>query len=361
MDVHINESRKSHNAVARAIIPTPQRNTSLSRSKEGLNEQLGALDVGEEGHREVDGPPAREIPSAHEGCRAAEQIARGEVDDHVYGVFEQGLGLIAVVATAVGVAAVQVDAHGFSGAAFVHAIDVDLGWDVVFGKEVSGARGGEQGEAHGVELAGRVDKLELLFVGADGHQDVLLGHHKPGRQQCLDVCLVLVSTKACDLPGGGHLHSQHRVGACESGEGELRCLDTNIVEVGDAVAGHARYPQSYNHPRCHLCQVDVERLGHKRERPGCAQIALDDLDFVVFRNELTIERARHIERVGNLPRRIFHLTNGLLVQVLGREDNGGITRMDPRVLHMLRYAVHHQLSIARNCINLYLLGLHDEL
>ena len=137
---------------------------------------------------------------------------------------------------------------------------------------------------------GGAEEAALGLLAADRQQDVLLRQGEPGREDGLEEGLVDVLAQAGDLAGRGHLDAQVRVGALEPGEGELRRLDADVVEVegrscrcgraGPCMAADGQ-----------LDEVRPGHLGDERERARGPQVALDDLDGVVLGDELDVERA----------------------------------------------------------------------
>ena len=72
-------------------------------------------------------------------------------------------------------------------------------------------------------------------------------------------------------------------------------------------------------------------------------------------NELQVERPRHLELSPYAATDALDLLQRLLVDVLGWGDEGRVTRVDPRVLYVLRHSHAEDLAGHSDSIHVYLL------
>lgn len=203
-----------------------------------------------------------------------------------------------------------------------------------------------------MKLLHRRQHLELLLEGSDGEEDVLLGHRHSGRKERLEVRLVLVLAETGDLTGGGHLDSENRVRSRETTEGELGDLDADVV--GRKVHRGVRLDGDTEHNvRRHLDSVDAGDLGDEGEGPRRANVALDDLDLVVFGDELDVVGSGDVEGSSDLGGGLLDAANRLGVEVLRREDEGRVSRVNSGVLDVLGDVVHDHLSVTSDSVHLH--------
>ena len=72
-------------------------------------------------------------------------------------------------------------------------------------------------------------------------------------------------------------------------------------------------------------------------------------------NELQVERPRHLELSPYAATDALDLLQCLLVDVLGWGNEGRVTRVDPRILYVLRHSHAEDLAGHSDSINVYLL------
>ncbi|GKT45601.1 LOW QUALITY PROTEIN: uncharacterized protein ColSpa_05782 [Colletotrichum spaethianum] len=308
---------------------------------DGLNKDLGVLDVGYQRDLVVNGHTSGLVTLAHVVGRTTVLVVGRQVDvkiNHVLGqVLRQG-ELGALVLLLVG-----------------ENLQV-LNGDVVLLKEVGSTRGGEQLVAEASELVDGRQHLLLVLVGADGQENVGFGDLEAGRHQSLEVGLVLVNTEASDLSSGSHLNTQDGVGARETRETELGNLDTDAVG-GDGGRGVGLERPASDGLGGHLDHVDTHDLGDEGEGSGGTDVALNDLDVVVLGNELNVERTSDVQGSTNLASGLLDSGDGLGLQILGRQDEGGVTGVDTSVLNMLGDEVANDNTVLGNGVHLNFLGI----
>ena len=115
----------------------------------------------------------------------------------------------------------------------------------------------------------------------------------------------------------------------------------------------------------HLCRefdkVDLQDLGYEREAPGSAQVAFDDLDLIVFGQELDVERAADAQGIGNLAGDLLDPPDRFHIELLRRELDGRITGMNAGIFDMFRDGIGQDLSFIGDGIELDLLASLHEL
>ena len=322
---------------------------------EGLDKELGVLDVRHERDRAVDGEAARAVAHGRERRRAAVLVLARQRDEQgaaaLREVREQRVRrLVALLAAPVLVLGQR--------------LEVDDG-DAVLGVKVGRAGRAVQREAELVERAHGRQELLLLAVRADAQEHVVCRHAHATGEERAQVRLVLVAPEARDLARRRHLDAQDRVGAAKAREGELRHLDADIV-ARHVDRGVRLQVQAHHRTRRHLDRVDARDLRHEGERAGGTHIALDHLDLVVLRDELDVARARHVERRHDHARGMLDAAHRRGLEVLRRHNERRIARVDAGILDVLRDVVHDQLAVLRDGVHLNLfralevLGDHDR-
>lgn len=211
-----------------------------------------------------------------------------------------------------------------------------------------------------MKLLNTRQQLHLLLVGTDREENVLLGHLHPGRDQRLEVSLVLVLSETGDLSCRRHLDTQDRIRSGKSTETELRNLDSDVV-LGHLDLG-VRSDRDVEHDLGgELDSVDVGHLGDKGSGPGGSKVALDHLDLVVLGHELDVVRTGDIEGHTDLLSGHLDSSDGFGVEILRRQDKGGVSRVNTSVLDVLGDVVHDHLSVSGDGIHLNLFGLLNVL
>mmetsp|Transcript_52065 Transcript_52065/g.136855 ORF Transcript_52065/g.136855 Transcript_52065/m.136855 type:complete len:461 (-) Transcript_52065:504-1886(-) len=302
-----------------------------------LDDEHGELDVGEEADGEVNSLAADEV-AVGDGAVVGLRVAH--VDDEVDHALRE-----------------EVDAVG---------LELRVGLveqphlEAALGEEAVGAGRAPEGEAQAEKGLGRVEELELGVERADADVDVLLGDLEAGGEHGGEDGVVLVLAKGGDLARGGHLDSEHGVGAEEAREGEHGRLDADVLEVEQRDVG-GRHLLAGHDARGELDEVDLERLGDKGEGARRAHVGLDHLDIVVLREQLQVEGARDRESLGDLARDALDAADRLNVELLSGQDERGVARVDARVLDVLGDGVVDDVALLGDGIDLDLLGALDEL
>mmetsp|Transcript_32322 Transcript_32322/g.72942 ORF Transcript_32322/g.72942 Transcript_32322/m.72942 type:complete len:353 (-) Transcript_32322:3441-4499(-) len=235
---------------------------------------------------------------------------------------------------------------------------VDL--DALLHVEVVRASSAPHRDAHGRQRAHRRQELELLRERPYADENVLLGDLEPRRAHRRDDGLVLVLAERRDLARRRHLHAKDRVSAEQPREGEHGGLDANVLEVEQRDL-RGRAVRAHHHAGREIDEVDLERLGHEGEGARRSDVGFDDLDVVVLREELDVERARDVEGLGDLAGDALHAAHRLNVELLRGQDQGRIARVDAGVLHVLGDRVVDDDTISGDGIDLDLLRALDEL
>mmetsp|Transcript_10766 Transcript_10766/g.23738 ORF Transcript_10766/g.23738 Transcript_10766/m.23738 type:complete len:307 (-) Transcript_10766:3156-4076(-) len=114
-----------------------------------------------------------------------------------------------------------------------------------------------------------------------------------------------------------------------------------------------RHPQ--HDLRGNLDEVHVERLGNEGESSGRPQVALDDLDLIVFAEELDVERPRNLQCVAQLLSNLLNTPVSLHKQGLRRQQQRRVSTVHPCVLDVLADGIVYHVTIAGHSIKLNLL------
>ena len=144
---------------------------------------------------------------------------------------------------------------------------------------------------------------------------------QPTRQHGLEQGLVEVVAYAAHLAGRGHVHAQHGVRLAQARERELRALDAHVVQL-EGVQPHRLRMLAEHAAGRQVDEVDLEHLGYEGEAAGRTEVALDDLDVVVGREELDVERSGDVQFGGYRCRGLAYLGRRDSVDLLGRELYG---------------------------------------
>mmetsp|Transcript_57622 Transcript_57622/g.137254 ORF Transcript_57622/g.137254 Transcript_57622/m.137254 type:complete len:263 (+) Transcript_57622:876-1664(+) len=110
-----------------------------------------------------------------------------------------------------------------------------------------------------------------------------------------------------------------------------------------------------------LDEIDIVGLGNERHGSGCPKVALDNLHFILFADELNVEGPRDLQGSAEFLRDALHLAMGLYEEALGGQEQSGIPTVDPGVLNMLCNGIVHKVSGLANPIHLDLLRPSDVL
>lgn len=234
------------------------------------------------------------------------------------------------------------------------------GGDAVLAQEAAGALGGVDGEAVGGEHASGLEQLHLMADGARAHQHGVPGDGVSDGHHGLEQSLGGIVAEAADFAGGRHIHAEHGVGALKAREGELRCLDAHVVEVEGRLGGLVDL-QSEHGLGGGGDKVLLGDLADEREGARRSQVALYDLDGVLLGQELDVEWAGDVQGLGDLARYLLDSADGLDIQFLRREADGGVAGMDAGELYVLGDGVELDLAVLGHGVHLDFLGLLDEL
>ena len=157
-----------------------------------------------------------------------------------------------------------------------------------------------------------------------------------------------------------HIHTQYRVCLLQAVEGELRSLDSYVIEVEEVLV-RLLYRNAEHHFRSQFDKVDFKYLAYERERTAGTQVTFNHLDVVVFGEILNIERTGDIQFPGNLPTDTLDATYRLHIKLLRRKLDSGIAGMYAGKLYMLADSIRDDFPILRYGIHFHFLGMLYEL
>ena len=161
----------------------------------GLNENLGVLDVGDKRDLVVNSHTSSLVTLTHVVGRTTVLVVGRQVDVQIDGVLGQMLS-----------------ERELGAAVLLLAENLEvLALDAVLLEEIGSTRSGKQLVANLLKLLHRRKHLALVLVRTNGQEDVLLGDLEASRHQSLEVGLVLVNTERSNLTSRGHLNTQNRV------------------------------------------------------------------------------------------------------------------------------------------------------
>mmetsp|Transcript_119515 Transcript_119515/g.230559 ORF Transcript_119515/g.230559 Transcript_119515/m.230559 type:complete len:253 (-) Transcript_119515:637-1395(-) len=193
---------------------------------------------------------------------------------------------------------------------------------------------GVQLQAHVAVEPGVVCKLELLCGGPNAHQHIFGWQLEASCNHSFEKRLILVHTETCHLPCGLHFNTQAWVRVLQATERKDRDLAGYVVHV-NWLDGHRPHRDTKHHPRGKINEVDIVRFGDEWHGPGRTEVALDDLHFVLFADELYVERARDLQGTTDLLTNHFHPPVGLHEKLLCRQEKSSIATVDSCILDML--------------------------
>ena len=137
--------------------------------------------------------------------------------------------------------------------------------DTCLCEEVAGAKGSVDIEALRDELACRFKHLCFLLRRTDGEEYILLWYaHAYGKHRGQKGS-VSVLAEATHLTRRGHVHTDNRVGLLQTVEGELRCLDTHIVEIEEVLAWFLHWETEHD-TSSYVDEVDLQHFRYEWER-----------------------------------------------------------------------------------------------
>ena len=126
--------------------------------------------------------------------------------------------------------------------------------------------GGVDFVAHFVECGCCIEHVGFLLGRTCAEQHRALRNLVAYREHRLEDCFGGVVAEATHFARRRHVDSEHRVGALQTREGELRRFDADVVEVEGATAG-TLYVDAEHYARCQVDKVDFEHFRHERETP----------------------------------------------------------------------------------------------
>mmetsp|Transcript_19068 Transcript_19068/g.37432 ORF Transcript_19068/g.37432 Transcript_19068/m.37432 type:complete len:514 (-) Transcript_19068:274-1815(-) len=173
-------------------------------------------------------------------------------------------------------------------------------------------------------------------------------------------CLVHVLAEASNFSGRAHLYTERGVGTLKTGERELRCFDTNVVEVKKTNVGRSHGKANHS-AGSKLDEVGLEGLADKREGTRCAKVQLETEHVVIAAQELHVERTSDVECSCDVTCNTLDTALSLGVELLGREHKRSITRVNTSVLHVLRDSVVENGTVLSDSIEVNLLAVKHEL
>mmetsp|Transcript_10115 Transcript_10115/g.33697 ORF Transcript_10115/g.33697 Transcript_10115/m.33697 type:complete len:556 (-) Transcript_10115:3592-5259(-) len=342
MHVHVDEARERDCAVGSAAVDDGADGGAEAVLEDGLDEDLGALDVRDERDRVEDSHGAGEVALGVVGGWTAEPALGWDVDD------EAELALLEVeLGTSLTIGG-EIDGS-------------DL--EVVFEVEVSCPLAAE-------ELVSQLDQqphggqeVHLVPVGADREEDGFggWGSLEARGEERLEVRLVPVLTEARYLSCAHHVNAHLGIAAGEAVEGELSHLYTHPVGLTDRQRRRDSLGDAHEDPGGYGDEGEVKGLGDEGEGAGGADVALDDLQLVVLGHELHVEGSRDEESLRYCKHDVPDALQRPVRQVLSRRHDGCVSGVNTSVLHVLRDHTGDDDAVLGNGIHLDLLGVLDEL
>ena len=141
---------------------------------------------------------------------------------------------------------------------------------------------------------------------------------------------------------------------------ELRRLNADPVDIEYVGIGLAIRCIEHN-AGCGLDEVALQNLRHEGERTRRTQVTLDNLHVVVLSQILNIERTADVQLLSDLAADLLDSASGLEVDLLGREDERCVTRVNARKLDVLRDGILDNLTVLSHSVELDLLSVLQEL
>ena len=211
-----------------------------------------------------------------------------------------------------------------------------------------------------VELVAGEKQIRLLDRIARRNQHRMLRNPVSDGEHGLEQGLVEIVAYAAHLAGGCHVHSEYGVGVAQARERELRALDAHIFELErinlhrfGMLAEHAAGGKVY--------EINLQHLRYEGEAARRAQVAFDDLDVVVGRQELDVEGAGDMQFSRDGCGGLAYLGGRDSVDLLRRELYRGVSRMHSRKLDMFGYRRGYDLAVVGDGVAFELLAtLHER-
>lgn len=209
------------------------------------------------------------------------------------------------------------DAVDDVGAAFGHFED-EFGGDVIVDEGDAGTLGGEDFEAHAVELSGEGDGA--LFVGVfDGEEDGAFGGQGvSGGELGFGVGDADIVGDTHDFAGGEHFGAEEGIDAGEFEEGEDGLLDGDVV--GDDFVCKAELCEGFSgHDfRSEFGEGHADGFADEGDGSGGTGVDFEDEDIAVFDGVLDVDEAFDVQFEGESAGLVFDL-----FEEVGREGDGG--------------------------------------
>ena len=146
----------------------------------------------------------------------------------------------------------------------------------------------------------------------------------------------------------------------ETRERELRSLHTNPVDVECALVRLAIWSIEHD-ASSGFDEVAFQNLRYERERTRSTEVTFDYLDFVVLSQILDIEWTGDVQFLRNLTADALDTTSGFEVNLLSREYQCSVTRVNTGKLDVFRDSVFYHFTILRNGVEFDFLGVEHEL
>ena len=210
------------------------------------------------------------------------------------------------------------------------------------------------------ELFGCIEHLCLLLGTTGREQNGMLRNALTHGKHTLEQSLIGVVAQAANLSGRTHIHTEHRVCFLQTVERELAGLDTNVVEVEEILIG-LLHRLTEHHPGSQVDEVDLKHLAHKGEGAAGAEVTLDNHDVVFTGHELNVERTGDVQLLRNLTADTLDTSHRFDIELLRRQLQSGITRVDTGKLNVLTNGISHDFSLLSHAIEVYFLGMLNKL
>lgn len=247
-------------------------------------------------------------------------------------------------------------------------LDLDLLLRVGLDELLDLGPGGVQLVAEGGDVVDDLGEPGLGDVAAKEETLARLGHAEVhGGLEGGPVGLDEVLAEAGDLTGGGHLDAEERIGAGETGPGELGDLGGKVVTLDSHEVGGLGNLLANEGLGGDVDEVGAEDLADEGEGSGGTEVALDDLELrlttlgAVGLDDLHVEGAGDLPGLGDLLGNLLDALHGGAVEGGGGQNKGGVTRVNTGLLDVLGNGVDDELALGGNTVDVDLLGALDEL
>ena len=163
------------------------------------------------------------------------------------------------------------------------------------------------------------------------------------------------------LPGGPHFRPQHGIHAGQLREGEDRLFHGY---PGDGkLIGKAQIVQCPPHDnrRCKLCEGDPGGFAHERHGPRGPRVDLQDVDDAAPDGVLHVDQPHYAQRLGKRLGVAPHLVHLPVPDQIGRQDAGGIARVNPGILDVLHHPADHAARAVGDRVNVRLERVFEKM